>query len=62
MLAAVSRSAASLLRAGAPKAQQVIPALQAISKYNSQYISTFMCLKEFFSFIFRAKKNVELAE
>ena len=33
MLAAVSRSAASLLRAGAPKAQQVIPALQAISKY-----------------------------
>ena len=35
MLAAVSRSAASLLRAGAPKAQQVIPALQAISKYIS---------------------------
>merc|ERR1712226_1752448 len=31
MLAAVSRSAASLLRAGAPKAQQAIPALQAIS-------------------------------
>merc|ERR1712012_706230 len=31
MLAAVSRSAASLLRAGAPKAQQVIPALQAIN-------------------------------
>merc|ERR1712141_965437 len=31
MLAAVSRSAASLLRAGAPKAQQVIPALQTIN-------------------------------
>merc|ERR1711981_863370 len=31
MLAAVSRSAASLLRAGAPKAQQAIPALQAIN-------------------------------
>merc|ERR1712088_353215 len=31
MLAAVSRSAASLLRAGAPKAQQVIPALQGIN-------------------------------
>merc|ERR1712043_46754 len=31
MLAAVSRSAASLLRAGAPKSQQVIPALQAIN-------------------------------
>merc|ERR1711899_536016 len=31
MLAAVSRSAASILRAGAPKAQQAIPALQAIN-------------------------------
>merc|ERR1711981_288898 len=31
MLAAVSRSAASLLRIGAPKAQQVIPALQTIN-------------------------------
>ena len=37
MLAAVSRSAASILRAGAPKAQQAIPALQAISKYPSFY-------------------------